>query len=257
MTVVEEDGDHGETHCFRGCAVTGADSRSDTVLMKISGVFAILSPLSIFAGIPIGIGLEGVGGPGPIDFGNPETLTQLRAHAPQTVWIDTLALIGPVLALPVGVGWYRLLRETGSLAALAVVLWYVGMVFVITQDALQLALVTTLPELHAAASDAARPAIEAFAASMGYAIEVIAAVPVEAFATGLLCIVMLQSTAVPRWIGALGLASVAVICGMRLLAVAFAEPLVGVVVASGFMALMVFILSTGVVMLRWRDPLAA
>jgi len=72
------------------------------------------------------------------------------------VWVDVLALISPVLALPAGAGWYLLAEDRRPLAALGILLWYLGMVFVIAQDALQVAVVTTLPSAYVAADASIR-----------------------------------------------------------------------------------------------------
>jgi hypothetical protein len=52
-----------------------------------------------------------------------------------------------------------------------VLLWYLGMIFVITQDALEYALVTRLPDAYFAANETARTAIAAFGGSLGTFIE--------------------------------------------------------------------------------------
>jgi hypothetical protein len=143
----------------------------DLPVIRIAATFSLLSPVAILAAIPIAAGLRGVGGPGLIDFGSGEMLAQLAAGAPRTIWVDTLALIGPVLALPAGAGWYLILRNERSLAAFGALFWYLGMMFVITQDAVQLALVTKLPPAYVAADASLKPAIEMFGDSLAYVVE--------------------------------------------------------------------------------------
>jgi hypothetical protein len=148
---------------------------NDTSTLRIAAAFSFLSPLAIVAGVPFAASLGGVGGPGPIDFGDGVRLDRLAELGAAAVRVDLFALLGPVFAVPAVFGWYLLLRPTSrSAAQLGVALWLFGMVFIVMQDALQLALVSTLPAAHAAADIETRAAIEAVGGSLGYAIEVLA-----------------------------------------------------------------------------------
>lgn len=176
-----------------------------SIVIRIAAVSSWLSALSVLLGMPIAAGLRGVGGPGPIDFGSGEVLTQLSMAAPRTIWVDTLALIGPVLALPAGAGWFLILGHQRPLAALGTLLWYLAVVFVIAQDAFQLALVTTLPPAYATASAAIKPAIEAFGGSFAYVITVVAMVGhyLNTTAILILAVAMIRSPRIPKWIAIL------------------------------------------------------
>jgi hypothetical protein len=43
---------------------------NDATTLRIAAVFSFFSPLAILAGVPFAAGVGGVGGPGPIDFGD-------------------------------------------------------------------------------------------------------------------------------------------------------------------------------------------
>ena len=55
------------------------------------------------------------------------------------LWLAQLSLIGPAIALGAGIGWYQVLRTVGSYVASGVLLWYLGMVLIVTQDAVEVA----------------------------------------------------------------------------------------------------------------------
>jgi hypothetical protein len=225
---------------------------SDNAVIRVAAVFSFLSPLCIFADIPIIASLGGVGGPGLIDFGSGNVLRQLHAHEPRTIWVDTLALLGPTLALPIGLGWYLVLQHTSRFAALGTLLWYVGMVFIIAQDAMQLALVSRLPAAYVAADPVSKPAIEAVGGSIGYAIDVLSSVGLVSYAGFLvLSIVILQTPFIPKWVGLLGLLSVVVSIGTRLLTLVLPRPgYVAIGAPIGVFSFMACIVAIGVVMLR-------
>jgi hypothetical protein len=222
-------------------------------VLKISGACAILSPLLFLGGVPLAAGLQGVGGPGLIAFGDGEMLTQLAAAAPRTIWIDAIALIGPMVALLSGAGWHLLAGNQRLLAAFGTLLWYIGISFIIAQDAIQLAVVTTLPAAYVEATELTKPAIEAFGATLAYVIEVLASVGVASGVGFLLvCVALLRAATVPRWIPLLGAAESAL--GLVSNAAQFAFPQAAWPTAAYVVGLLTFILivgpALGVVM--WR-----
>ena len=89
---------------------------NDASTLRIAVVFSFLSPLAILAGVPFAAGLGGVGGPGPIDFGDGALLGRLAELGAAPARVDLFALLGPVLALPAAFGWYLLLRSTSRSA---------------------------------------------------------------------------------------------------------------------------------------------
>jgi hypothetical protein len=227
---------------------------NDTSTLRIAAVFSFLSPLAILAGVPFAAQLGGVGGPGPIDFGDGARLDQLAQLGAAAVRVDLSALLGPVFAVPAVFGWSALLRSTSrSAAQLGVALWLFGMVFIIMQDALQLALVSTLPAAHAAADIETRAALEAVGGAFGYTIDVLAFtghMP-NGFGFLLLSVLMWRSATIPKWIAALGM--VAATFALASAVLGFAFPAVvwfGIGVPVGILLLLVCIAALGVVMLR-------
>ena len=226
---------------------------NDASTLRMAAVFSFLSPLSIVLVIPLAGAVAAVGGgPGPIDFGDGATLERLAALGAAPARVDLLALLGPALALPVGFGWYLLLRRTSRLATLGILLWYLGMIFIVTQDALQLAFVTRLPAAYAAADVVARPAIVAVGASLAAAIEVLASVGrLGDFGFLLVALAILRCASTPKWIGAVGVLSSGLSLGAGILSLALPQVTwLGLGVPIGIVLLLVCIAALGVVMLR-------
>jgi hypothetical protein len=226
----------------------------DKSTLRIAAVFSFLSPLAIVAGVPFAVTLGGIGGPGPIDFGDGALLDRLAGLGTAAVRVDLFALIGPVFSFPAAFGWYLLLRPVSrSAAQLGVGLWLIGMVFIVMQDALQLALVSTLPAAHASADLATRAAIEALGGSLGYSIDVLAFaghLP-NGFGFVLLSSLMWRCPTIPKWIAALGLVSSMLALTSGVLTFAFpAVVWFGIGVPVGIMLLLVCIAALGAVMLR-------
>jgi len=156
-----------------------------------------LGAVCIVAVFPIAGSLRGIGGPGPIDFGNGETLTALSDHTRAAVWVDTLAFLGPAMALPFAAAWFLMFRREGALAWFGVWLWSLGMIFTITQDAVQLAVVTKLPAAYSAADAAAKQALEAFGGSVAYVLSSVGGL-IGFSGVGIMGVVMLRSRISPR-----------------------------------------------------------
>jgi hypothetical protein len=209
--------------------------------------------LLLLGGVPLAAGLQGVAGPGLIAFGDGEVLTRLAAAAPRIIWIDAVALVGPMVALPSGAGWHLLAGNERPLAALGTLLWYIGISFVIAQDAIQLAVVTTLPPAYVEASEIAKPAIATFGATLAYVIEVLARVGIVSSVGFLLvCIALLRAGGVPSWILWLGIAVSAL--GLVSRAAQFAFPQAAWPTVALVVGLLTFVMvvgpALGVVM--WR-----
>jgi hypothetical protein len=224
----------------------------DRSLAKIAGCFSILSALCILVAIPIGISLN-TGGPSAIDFGNPETLDRLRAAMPGMLLVEVLALAGPTLALAAGLGWHQMLRRDGSYVTLGVLLWYVGMLFVVLQDAIEFSLVEFLPAAHASAEAALKPGLLAAGAVLGRVIEVLTLLGdcVSGFGLALVNIALLRRTGSWRLLGGAGLLSTALTTAGLLL------PQLGIARLLGFVIFMAWLITMGIVMLRWRSPATA
>jgi hypothetical protein len=171
------------------------------------------------------------------------------------VWVDTFALIGPTLAFGILVGWYLMVRRTSVFALYGAVLSYVGLIFIVAQDALQLALVSRLPAAYLAATEATRPAILIMGSALAYAIEVLANVGIVSYVGAfILYVVMLRTPAIPRWISLTGVlaSGLATLSSLLVLLVPQA-PLVGIGRPIGILLNIVVGLALGVVMLRWKE----
>jgi hypothetical protein len=221
---------------------------------KIAAVCSILSPLTIFILIPLSI-RQG-GSPLPIDFGNPEELARLHRGMPMTMWIEMLALIAPVLALGAGFGWYAMLAPTVSYAGLAVSLWYLGMIFVVINDALELGVAARLPAAYEAADSHTRPALLVFGASLSSAIEVFAALGILGhLAVILIAYGMTALPGLPAWLAWLGVAGGSLTLLMRFGATLLPKSrLFGPLMSLGFMLYMIWMVMTGYFL--WRYEIA-
>jgi len=232
----------------------------DTALTRISAAFSFLSPLVVVATIAVMIA-GGLGGPAAIDFASPDVLRHLKDSRPAILWSEALSLVGPIVALGAGLGWYRILKPAGSYVALGVLLWYAGMIFVITQDALEFTLVARLPDAYFASDASSQAAIAALGSTLGSFIDVLTLVGdlVSYFGILLVSIAMLSGVQrVPRWLGILGLlAGVLIAIGLVAGAISPNAGPIGAARPLGFLLFMAWFVGTGVVMARWRPPAVA
>jgi hypothetical protein len=232
---------------------------SRNVVLRTAGTFSLLSVASIFAVAPFAARLRGAGGPGPIEFGDASIVEKLAAAGSAATWVDGLALLGPALAFPIGFGWYQLTKQKGPTAGFSVGLWYIGMIFIVMQDALQLAFVSTLPQAYMAADASTRPALLSVGSALASAIRVISDVGaisyLGAFLTSLL---MWSCPGIPRWITAVGVLSggIAVLSTILPIIAPSLEPL-GAGRPIGIIMSMIWIGALGIVMLRKKEAVPA
>jgi hypothetical protein len=225
-------------------------------VLRTAAVLSFINPLLVLAAIPFVTQVRGFGGPGPIAFGDARVLEQLHTAQSAAIWVDTLALIGPTLALGVGIGWYLIVRRTSTLALYGTVLSYLGLVFIIAQDALQLAFVSRLPGAYVAAGDATKPALLAVGDALAYTVEVLANVGIVSYVGAfILYLVTWRTPSIPRWIGITGVFSSAIAILSSLLVLLLPQvPVLGVGRPIGILASIVLGLALGVVLWRWQDP---
>jgi hypothetical protein len=220
--------------------------------LEISAVCSFLSPALLLILIPLGIRL-GRPGPVPIKFGNAEELKKLQATMPGMLWLESLALAAPVTSLGVGYGWHQLVGTVASYGAMGVVIWYLGMIFVIINDTLELGLVATLPAQYQRADEALKPALLGFGAVVGYCIELFSLVGGLVSFSGIVLISasMLHTPGLPIWLGALGIIASALILVSRIGThlINTVKPF-GVLGLVGFILFMTWIVCTGAFMLR-------
>jgi hypothetical protein len=223
------------------------------LVLEISAICSFLSPALVFTLIPIGIRL-GRPGPIPIAFGDAEELGKLQATMPGVLWLEALALAAPILSLGIGFGWYALLGAATPYAAMGVVLWYLGMIFVIINDTLELGLVATLPREYARAADAVKPALLGFGTVVGNCIELFSLVGgvVSFGGIALVAASMLHAPGVPLWLGTLGMvASVIILVSRTGTFIGGSGGPLGKLGLLGFVAFMVWVVTTGFFMLSF------
>jgi len=187
-----------------------------------------------------------------MDFGDPVLLASLQGAGTRGVLLEVLALVGPTLALGAGLGWWPVLRDRGSYVALGVLLWYLGMIFVIWQDAAELALVLHLPHHYAAADGARAEALLAIGSISGEVIHVMRLLGDLVSFFGLLLVSLAMLGKPGRWklLGGIGIASaVSIIIGLL-------YPPLLILRLIGFILFMVWMIAMGIAMLRWRPAIA-
>ena len=220
---------------------------ADRLVLRIAGVLSLLAVAAIVAAIVIRIGLGRDFG--PEDFSQSVILQQLYLAGPAVVQAALLALIGPLLLLAAGLGWHRMLRDQGSHVTLGAILWYVGMVFLILQGAVEYSLMSFLPQAYVPAAELPlSTGLIAAGGTMSVAARTLAAIgDAVSFAGILLLGVALWQTG-GRWriLGAGGMGAVLLIwLGLASGELVFLRP-----VGQGIFLL--WVAAMGVAMLRWK-----
>jgi hypothetical protein len=123
----------------------------DRLVLRIAGALSLLAVAAIVAAIVVRIGLGR--NFGPEDFSQSVILQQLYLAGPAAVQAALLALIGLLLLLAAGLGWHQMLRVQGSHVTLGAILWYIGMVFLILQGAVEYSLTSFLPQAYVPAAE--------------------------------------------------------------------------------------------------------
>jgi hypothetical protein len=226
----------------------------DTWVPRISGGFSILSIAATLAAFGIGSS-RGLLPPTAFDFSNANDLTRLAADSRAHTLPLALSLVAPCLAIPVGLGWFHVLRPAGSYAVCGVAMFFVGMIFVVLLDALELTLIVDLAPAYGSADGATKPALLAVAETMERTRRVFSYVG-HFFGFGLgqlaLGLAILRVGRVPRWLGWLSFVP-AILLGWVATLMEFSggEAAVGPIVAVGVLAFTGWFLSMGVVLIRW------
>jgi len=226
---------------------------TDSSLTRISAICSFLSPLCVFVAIPIAVAADIP--PGRIDFGNANTLQRLVTAMPSALWLAHLSLIGPTIALGTGIGWYQVLRTVGSYVAFGVVLWYLGMVLIVTQDAVEVAIVDYLPAAYVAADASLRPSLLALGAGTSRSLDMVAAVgdSLSFLGLALINVALWRYRPTLRPLAGLGFVSVFLILGgLSLPSVSSGLQGLARLFPAGFMLFMLWMVGMGIVLLRWK-----
>lgn len=104
----------------------------DVALPRIAGVFLLAAVATNLIAFVIGSS-RGLAPPPAFDIGNAQHLSaDASSH-----WLPlTLSLLSPVFAIPAGLGIYHVLKSAGWPALFGVVMFFVGMIFVVLLDVL-------------------------------------------------------------------------------------------------------------------------
>lgn len=218
---------------------------AEPAVLRLAGTCALLSMACVVATIAIAIS-AGPGGAPVLEFGDAEAVRALAAAGAVPPLLSLLALISPTISLPAGIGWYRWLAPKGGLLLPGVVLWYLGMVFVIWQDALEYVLVANLPTAFVAAGGAEAAALLAAGDLLGRSITVFTILGDLVSFFG----IVLVNISVWRLGGRWRLAAAAGMAGGVLICAGLLVPALAAVRLPGFLLFVAWMTITGIAMLR-------
>ena len=223
---------------------------SNVGLLKVSGVCAILTAATLLVGLILLLG--------PVDYPDTDDIgTILLALDNDRVAYLTarwFILFGLVLAMASSLGFYYVLREAGGLLSIAIIGFITGTVFVMIQSFIELAIAYELVPAYVDATAATRPALEVMGNTLhvtGVLSVVVGNVLSFGIGVALFALATLRTSAIPKWLGWLGLL-VAVLGGwLGLLApVSGAFQIVSTIGSVAFSAWMVLM---GIALLRSRE----
>src|SRR5688572_33263821 len=144
----------------------------DVALPRIAPVFLLPAAATNLIAFVIGSS-RGLAPPPAFNFGDAQHLSRLSAES-GSHWLPlTLSLLSPVLAIPARPGIYYVLKIAGWPALFGVVMFFVGMIFVVLLDVLELVAIARVAPAYGAAPDFARPAIQALGGTIDSAIDVL------------------------------------------------------------------------------------
>ena len=224
----------------------------DRSAARICGVFFLLSGVLGLVLPPLGMS---IGYPIFANFGDEAMLLHFASTWPLPLWFALLQLATPAFALAGVPGFYYVLKRAGSLAVLGVVMACLGMVFTTAQDGIETTLVAYLPRAYAAADAAARPALLAIGNVGTTAMEVFAGRLGIVGYVGLLLVNWAMFKLGGRWryLAGIGIAAVVFIQIAGILPGISAQlAFAGVGFPVGFILLRVWMIATGVIMIRWK-----
>jgi hypothetical protein len=229
----------------------------EVALPRIAGVFLLAALTTNTVAFFIGTS-RGLAPPPTFDFGDAQQLERLSAEAGAHLFPLTLGLVSPVLAIPAGLGIYHVLKTAGWPALFGVVMFYVGMIFVVLLDVLELLAIARVAPAFGAASDIARPSIQALGGAIDSAINVLGYVG-HFFSFGLAQlawgIAIIKVPGISNWLGGLSFIPGVLIGWLTpLIAITGISP--APVIGIGLIAFLTWLIGMAVVLLRWHPPAA-
>ena len=226
---------------------------NSTIVVRIAGVSALLAVIAQFGAIGIAIA-NGIQPGAPLDFSDG---AQLLAAGDGTAGVVglSLATISPSLGLPLGLGLYVVLKDAKGYALFGATMFYVGMTLALVHEALRIVLVWRMPGLYQRAPEAARPAVLALGDLVVHLQDLLALISfVFSFGAGLavLGLAIIRTGALPRVLGWILLVLGVGVGLIAFPAQYFRVPGASLVVLPAVMVFFLWLIATGVALLRWR-----
>jgi hypothetical protein len=223
------------------------------LVVRIAGISALLAVIAQFAAIAIAIA-NGIQPGRPLDFSDGEQLLAAGDVSSGVLGL-AFATLSPSLGLPLGLGLYVVLKDAKGYALFGATMYYVGQTIALVHEVLRIVLFWRMPGLYQAAPETARPAVLALGDLVGHAQDMFSLLAfVIAFGAGFtaLGIGIIRTSALPRPLGwillVLGVGVGFVAYPLQYFRVAGAS----VVVLAAMMVFFLWLIATGLALLRWR-----
>lgn len=228
------------------------------MLPRIGAVLLFAAIAANLAAFAIGAA-RGLLPPPAFDFGDAQHLERLAVESRHHLLPLTLSLASPVLVLPAGLALFHILRPAGWTALFGTVMFFVGMIFVVLLDVLELVAIARLAPAYGAAPDFARPAIAATGAVIDTSIDVLGYVG-HFFSFGVaqlaFAFAIVAAPGVPNWLGWMSLVP-ALVIGWFVPVIALFGANAGPLAGIGILLFLVWLIGMAAVLWRWRPPAAA
>jgi hypothetical protein len=232
-------------------------SMNDRALPRIAGVFLLAALTTNMMAFFIGTS-RGLAPPPTFDFGDRQQLERLSAESGAHLFPLTLSVLSPVLAIPAGLGIYHVLRAAGWPALFGVVMFFIGMIFVVLLDVLELLAIARVAPAYGAAPDFARPSIQALGGTIDSAIDVLGYVG-HFFCFGLAQlawgIAIIKVPGISNWLGGLSFIP-GILIGWLPPLIAIAGVSAAPVIGVGIIAFLTWLIGMTVVLLRWKPSVS-
>ena len=222
-------------------------------LPRLAGVFLVMSLLANMTAFIIGT-TRGLRPPPAFDFGDADDLLRLSGESGAHALPLALSLISPVLAIPAGLGFWHILRPAGWSAVFGVTMFFVGMVFVVLLDSVEVVAILRVAPAYASAAESARPAIVALGATLELSRSVLGYVG-HFFGFGLaqlaLGYAIVKVPGISNWLGGLSFVP-GIMLGWMVPVLALFGQAVGPVTGIGVAMFFIWLIGMSVVLLRWK-----
>jgi hypothetical protein len=223
-------------------------------LARLSGLLLLTAVAANLTAFGVGMS-RGLMPPPAFDFGDAHHLSRLSAESTSHLLPLVLSLLSPVLAIPAGLGLFHILKPAGWPALFGTVMFFVGMVFVVLLDVLELVAIARVAPDFGTAADFARPSIQALGGAIDALIDVLGYVGhFFSFALAQLAFgfSILRVDRVPNWLGWLAfIPAIAIGWLVPIVVLAGARP--AALAGIGIMAFVIWLIGMAIVLLKYRD----